>query len=255
MEQSTVGPTPERCPDPGPTADQNDSNPSVEKNPAEGHRKRLLERYLQNGISSLHQHEILELLLTFVIPRKDTKPIARALIAHHKTVGGVINTPIDELVTIDGVGERSAALFPLIHDLIGICLNERYEKQDMVSHRRDVEEYLRFYFGQRRQEYVAALFLDNANHIIRTEILAEGTVNQCAVYPRIIIEKALRHGAASIILAHNHPGGGINPSEADWLITERLITVGKLLEIPLLDHVIICHHTVVSLRELPRWPR
>jgi DNA repair protein RadC len=227
----------------------------TEKNPVHGHRKRLLERYQQNGLAALHDHEILELLLTFVLPRKDTKPIARTLIDRYKTIGGVINTPIEELSCVDGIGERSASMFLLIRDLIAHCLNEKYQKQDVISHRRDVEEYLRFYFGNRRDEYVAVLFLDNANHIIRTEIIAEGTVNQCAVYPRIVIEKALRNGATSIILAHNHPGGSVNASEADWLITERLFTVGKLLEIPLLDHVIICSHKVVSLRELPRWPR
>lgn len=233
---------------------ENGSDKSV-KNPSEGHRKRLLQRYQQNGISALHDHEILELLLTFVLPRKDTKPIARKLLDRYKSISGVINTPIEELSGIEGIGERSASMFLLIRDLIAHCLNEKYQKQSVISHRRDVEEYLRFYFGQRRDEYVAVLFLDNANHVIRTEIIAEGTVNQCAVYPRIVIEKALRNGATSMILAHNHPGGSVNASEADWLITERLFTVGKLLEIPLLDHIIICSHKVVSLREQSRWPR
>jgi DNA repair protein RadC len=231
------------------------SSVTPEKNPLEGHRKRLLERYQKNGIDSLLDHEILELLLTYVLPRKDTKPIARTLLQRYKTIGGVINTPPEELAGVEGLGARSSSMFLLIKDLISRCLNEKYLKQDVVSHRRDVEEYLRFSFGHRRDEYVAVLFLDNANHIIRTEIIAEGTVNQCAVYPRTVIDKALRSGAASMILAHNHPGGSACASEADWLITERLCTVGKLLEIPLLDHVIICSHKVVSLRELPRWPR
>lgn len=221
----------------------------------EGHRARLLNRFVNNGLSALHDHEILELLLTFVIPRKDTKPIARELIQKFKTIGSVINAPADELVKINGIGERTASLFPLIRDIMAHCLKERFEKQEAVSHRRDVEEYLRFYFGLRRDEFVAALFLDNGNHVLRTEIVAEGTVNQCALYPRSVIEKALRCGAASIILAHNHPGGGINPSEADWQITERIFTVGKLLEIPLLDHIIICSQKVVSLREMSRWPK
>jgi DNA repair protein RadC len=124
-----------------------------------------------------------------------------------------------------------------------------------MTHRQDVEEYLRFYFGQRRDEYVAALYLDSSNHILQTTIIAEGTVNQCAIYPRNIIAQALRCGAASIILTHNHPSGGLTPSEADWLITERMFTIGKMLEIPLLDHIIISHCRVSSLRDLPRWPK
>lgn len=245
-----------------PVSPQNDSQlPDAEKTEDlqslshEGHRARLLERFLLNGISSLHQHEILELLLTYAIQRRDTKPVAKALIAKYKTITAVINTPVDELKAIDGVGPRAASLFPLVKELIAYCLKEKYERQSVVTHRKDVEEYLRFCFGQRRDEYVAGLYLDNANHVIQTELIAEGTVNQCIVYPRTIIDKALRCGAASIILAHNHPGGGINPSESDWLMTDRLIAIGKLLDIPLLDHIIISQQKVVSLREMPRWPR
>ena len=225
------------------------------ENPTSGHRERLLQKFSSSGISALHPHEIIELLLTYSIPRRDTKPIARDLIKKFKSISGIINSSIEDLMSIGGIGYRSACLFPLLRDIMGYCLKEKYEKQEIISHRRDVEEYLRFYFGQLRDEYVAALFLDNTNHILRTDIIAEGTVNQCAVYPRTIVDRALRYGAASIILAHNHPGGSLAPSEADWLITERLFSVGKLLEIPLLDHIIISSQKVLSLREHSRWPK
>ena len=225
------------------------------QNTSAGHRLRLLERFSRSGISSLHPHEILELLLTYPIPRKDTKPIARKLLDHYKSISAVLNAPVEELMLIEGIGYRSACLFPLLREIIAYCLKEKYEKQEIISHRKDVEEYLRFFFGQRRDEYVAALFLDNANHVLKTDIISAGTVNQCAVYPRTIIERALRCSAASVILAHNHPGGGLTPSEPDWIITERLFAVGKLLEIPLLDHIIISRHKVISLRDLPRWPK
>ncbi|KMQ51892.1 DNA repair protein RadC [Chitinispirillum alkaliphilum] len=220
-----------------------------------GHRKRLLERYLKAGLSGFHDHEMVELLLTFVIPRKDTKPIARELLNRYGTISKIVNMPAADLAVVKGLGLRSAALLTLIRDVMAVCLQQRYQQQPVISHRRDVEEYFRFNFGHRREEYVAALFMDSSNHIIQTEILCEGTVNQCAVYPRTVMERAMKCGAASYILAHNHPGGGLNPSEADWLITERLFTVGKLLEIPLLDHLIISKTQVVSMRELARWPR
>lgn len=223
--------------------------------PHDGHRARLLDRFVNNGIGALHPHEIIELLLTFTIPRRDTKPVARNLLTKFRTVTSIINASPEELKAVEGIGDRSASLFALIKELIAYCLKEKYEHQSIISHRKDVEEYLRFCFGQRRDEYVACIFLDNANHVLQTDIISEGTVNQCAVYPRTIIDKALRCGAASMVLAHNHPGGGLNPSEADWLITERLISIGKLLDIPLMDHIIISPHKVVSLRELPRWPR
>lgn len=219
-----------------------------------GHRSRLRDRYRKSGIDALHPHEILELLLTYSIHRRDTKKIARTLLARFKTVSGVINAPVEALATVDGVGSGSAALFMLVRDLLAWCLKERFEQGNVISHRDDVDSYLRLYFGYRSDEYVAALFLDVANRVIQTEIIAEGTVNQCTLYPRTIFEKALRYRASSIILAHNHPGGTASASESDWSVTERMFSAGKLFDIPLLDHIIICSDTVVSLRELRRWP-
>jgi DNA repair protein RadC len=219
-----------------------------------GHRSRLLERYLKNGIESLHPHEVLELLLTFTISRRDTKTIAKQLLKRFSTISGVCNAPIDELQRVDGIGSKSTGLLRLIRDVFDICLKERFTRRDILSHRNDVEAYLRMTMGYRSDEYVEALFLDAGNHVITSETIAEGTVNQCAIYPRDIIEKALQYKAASFIIAHNHPGGTAAPSEGDWKVTERLFTAGKVLELPLLDHVIICSDRVVSLREMSRWP-
>ncbi len=219
-----------------------------------GHRFRLRERYLANGIDALHPVEVIELLLTYTIHRKDTKEIARRLIERFKSVNGVCNAPVEELQNINGVGRKSAALLVLVRDLIAYCLRERYERQTIIKHRTDVEAYLRINFGYRNDEYVAALFLDSANRIKQTDIIAEGTVNQCAVFPRTVMEKALRYGAASMIIAHNHPGGTPLPSEQDWELTDRIFSAGKLLCIPLVDHIIICQTKTVSLCEMPRWP-
>ena len=220
----------------------------------EGHRKRLRERFAESGIISLHLHEIVELLLTYAIPRRDTKPLARELVRRYRSLNALLNAPADELLKIEGLGGRSAEFFSFVREVAAYCLREKYQRKSMISHRRDAEEYLRFHFGMRRDEYVAVLFLGNRNQVIETEIIAEGTVNQCAVYPRIIMERALRYRAASIIVAHNHPGGGLSPSEADWVLTERLFEICGLLEIPLLDHLVISHEAVVSLKELSRWP-
>jgi DNA repair protein RadC len=224
------------------------------ENPNSGHRKRLLDRFEKNGLSALSDHEILELLLTYVLPHRDLKPIAKKLLAAFSTVSGVLSAPAADLMTIAGIGSRAAQLFSLFKAVMSYCLKEKYSRRSIMTHRGEVEEYLRFNFGLLRDEYVAALFLDNAQHVISTEIVSEGTVNQCAIYPREVVFRALKHHAASIILAHNHPGGGKTASEQDWAITQRLAQVGKLLDIPLLDHIIITGETTISLRELPRWP-
>jgi DNA repair protein RadC len=226
----------------------------MKENPNSGHRARLLKRFEESGISALADYEIIELLLSYAIPRRDTKPIAKKLIGSYKTLRGVINAHPDELKSVEGIGPRAALIFPLVKEILSYCLKEKYQRQEVMAHRRDVEEFLLFQFGLKHDEYVAALFLDSGNHVLTTDVISEGTVNQCAVYPRRIIGQAVRCGAASIIMAHNHPGGGKNPSEEDWQITERLFQIGKLMEIPLLDHILITGEEAFSWREHSRWP-
>ena len=220
-----------------------------------GHRKRLLNRFKHSGLNSLQDYEIVELILTFVISRKDTKPVAKDLLSHYKTISAILNADFKELEQFNGIGSKSALFLALIREVIAYCLCEKYEQKSLISHRKDVEEYLRFHFGLRKDEYIAVIFLDNGNRIITTEELSAGTVNQCVVYPRTVMEKALRYGSSSIIMAHNHPGGSSNISEADWNITEKIHTVGKILNIFLLDHILILNNKTISLRELQRWPK
>jgi DNA repair protein RadC len=220
-----------------------------------GHRSRLSSRYADSGLSSLQDYEIVELILTFAIPRKDTKPIAKELIRRHKSLSRLLHADRDQLSEVNGVGSRAALLLQLFRDVTSYCLQEKCEARPQVINHRDVEEYLRFTFGYRGDEFLVALFLDNGNNVIATEIMCEGTVNQCAVYPRAIVEKALRCKAASIIIAHNHPGGSMMPSEDDWRITERIAEIGWLLDMPLVDHVIVCSENAISLRSFARWPK
>lgn len=230
------------------------SAPPKEQISQSGHRERLLNRFVKAGAKGLHDYEIMELLLTFILPRKDTKSLAKKLLERYKTINGCIHAPLDQLEEFSGLGARSAAFFQLVREMFAYCLQERYQQKPIISHRGDVETYLRFYFGGKQTEYVAVLFLDTGNRVIESEILFEGTVNQCAVYPRDIVLRGLRLRAASFILAHNHPGGTQHASEPDWLLTERLITIGRLLDMPLIDHIIISQDTAISLRESSRWP-
>lgn len=222
--------------------------------PFEGHRKRLRGRFRDGGISALHSHEIVELLLTYVLPRRDTKPAARELVRKYRSLNAVLNASPEELMAVEGIGVRSAELFALIREVNVLCLKERYQRGSLIAHRRDAEEYLRMRFGFRSDEYFAAIFLGNRHRVIETEVIAEGTVNQCAVFPRVIVEKALRHHASSILVAHNHPGGGMTASEQDWRLTEELFKACEVLNIGLLDHLVIAQEKVLSLRDLPRWP-
>jgi DNA repair protein RadC len=219
-----------------------------------GHRGRLLEKYAERGLSAFSNYEVLEFLLTFALPRIDTKPIAKDLLRKYGTVSAVINAPIDELCEIKGLGQRSAALLTLVKDVMAYCLKEGIIDKPIITRRSDVEDYLRSYLRERRDECVAALYLDNGNRVLGVETIAEGTVNRCVIFPRKVMEGAMKHSAASFILVHNHPGGTAAASEEDWKTTERIFNAGKQIDIPMLDHIIISKDKAVSLREFKRWP-
>ncbi len=223
------------------------------EHPGSGHRARLLDRFCQGGLQSLSNYEIIELLLSCVISRKDLKPIAKALLTQYKTVSAVLSATQGELEKCAGIGPRAASLLVFIRESMAYCLAERVTENSVVTHRNDVEAYLKFHLGNRSDEFVAALFLDNANRIKKVAILEEGTVNQCAVFPRKVIEEALCYKASGFILAHNHPGGAKTASEADWQITRKLYAIGSLMDLRLLDHIIITRNETISLREDPRW--
>jgi len=219
-----------------------------------GHRGRLLEKYVERGLSAFSDYEVLEFLLTFALSRIDTKPIAKELLRKYGTVSAAISAPIDELCEVKGVGQRSAVLLTLVKDIIAYTLKEGIVEKPIIIRRNDVENYLRSKLGERRDECVVALYLDNANRVLGDEVVADGTVNRCVVFPRKVMEGAMKHSAASFILVHNHPGGTAAASEEDWKTTERLYEAGRQIDIPMLDHIIISKDKAISLREFKRWP-
>ncbi len=222
---------------------------------AKGHRQRLLERYHKNGLSGLHDYEVVELLLSLLIPRKDTKPLAKELLAKYGSITALLAAPERELQEFNGLGEVIVTKLKFLRSMASFCLQEQFLEKEFIRSQQDVEHYLRFHFSHLRNEYAVALFLDNQNRVMRAEIIAEGTVDHCTVYPRRIFDAAFQCEAASVLLAHNHPGGSTEVSSADWAITERIHNAGRLLDIALVDHVIITDSGLVSLRAKPRWKK
>jgi DNA repair protein RadC len=218
-----------------------------------GHRNRLRERFNQSP-DSLADYELLELLLGYAISRRDTKPLAKGLLHHFKSLRGVVHAPREQLEHCSGIGPYSTTLLKLLRQINCRILQQQSQHQHIMHNRAAVERYLQFEIGQRQMEYVALLFLNTAHAVLRSTIIAKGTVNQCTVYPRNVFKEALREGAAAVILAHNHPGGTTRVSQADWHLTKRIYHAGQLLDLPLLDHIIVTDTRSISLRELPEWP-
>lgn len=204
----------------------------------QGHRARLRKKFLSGGLAALHDYEALEMLLTFVIPRRDVKPIAKALLLHFKELHAVFDASPEELQKIKGVGENAAVLFVFLRELCNGYLESKAFETDFVHTPASVIDYARMKVGGEHNEYFMVLYLNTKNHVIDYDC-QEGTINRAAVYPRNILRRSLELHAAGVILVHNHPSGLCEPSPADCRLTDSIKKAVETVEIKLLDHIIV----------------
>ncbi|MFY9554129.1 MAG: DNA repair protein RadC [Blastocatellia bacterium] len=213
------------------------------------HRKRLRERFLKAGAEALHDYELLELLLTYAIPRVNVKPAAKALMKRFGTLNGVLDAGQPELEKVAGVGATSAILIRLIKELFAAYLEERMEGKDVLSSPGAVVDFARMKLAGLPHEAFMVIYLNVKNRVIEHEVLHEGTVDRAVVYPRRIIEGALTHKAAGLILSHNHPSGDPEPSQEDKRLTRSVIEAARTIEIRVLDHIIVGKNGYFSFQE------
>lgn len=216
-----------------------------------GHRERLREKYARSGYCSLHDYEQLELILTYIIPRKDVKPIAKEMIERFGSLDEIIKTPMKKLEEIRGLGEKAALFFNIIGDIAKISFEERAKREDVttISGTEDLLKYLRNDIGYSKIEEFKVIFLNNSNNLIEVESISRGTIDKSPVYPREVVEKVIYYKAKSIILYHNHPSGSLKPSRADIEITLKLRKILKILDIRILDHIILTRDSHYSFLE------
>jgi DNA repair protein RadC len=214
-----------------------------------GHRKRLLAKFATAGIEALHDYEALELLLTFVIRRQDVKRQAKALLEKFGSVKGIMDAESDDLRTVPGIGDRSAILFKLIKEIASLYLKQKAMEKKQVSCTTELLDFCRTKMGGKKDEEFCVIYLDAQNQIIEFETVQKGIVNQAVVYPRQVLESALKKKATAIILAHNHPSGHVRPSDADIRLTKTIQETAKVLDILVHDHIIIGEDRFFSFRE------
>lgn len=213
-----------------------------------GHRARLRKRLMEGGDEALADHEILEYLLATAIPRRDTKPLARSLLARFGGLAGVFNAQPQALSQHPGMGETSAAALRIVALATRRFARTQASAQPVLASWHALLSYLTIDMAHLTVERVRALYLDSKNRLIRDEHLGDGSLDEAAIHPREIIRRALDLGAASLILVHNHPSGNPEPSPADIHVTKRVAEAGHLLGIEVHDHVIIGREGYISLR-------
>ncbi len=214
-----------------------------------GHRQRLKNRFLKQGLSDFEDHNVLELLLFFSIPQGDTNETAHRLLKEFKTLSNVFDADIGDIIKVSGVGEHTASLIKLIPELLSKYHNDKTKDIKLINSTKSAGEFFLPKFYGKKNEEVHVLALDDKRKIINYEKLFEGTVNASQITIRKVIQFALTANATGIIIAHNHPTGVALPSGNDVNVTKKLISALELMSIQLLDHIIVADDDFVSLAD------
>jgi DNA repair protein RadC len=213
------------------------------------HRNRLRKRFRKTDGNGLHEYELLELLLTYAIPRIDVKPIAKRLLERFGGLSGVLDADQGEIEAVDGIGPISATLIRVVRVVCVSCSSQRMRNKNILSSPETVLDFSRLKLTGLSNEALMAIYVNVKNEVIDYEIINEGTVDNVVIYPRRIIEGALRYHASGLIIVHNHPSGNPEPSEEDRVLTGSLSEISRTLDIRLLDHIIVGRDGHFSFRE------
>jgi DNA repair protein RadC len=214
-----------------------------------GHRGRLRDRLLKDGARSMPDYELLELLLTFAIPRRDVKPLAKRLLARFGSFKKVLDAPLNDLSGVEGVGAATAAYMRAVRSSVERYMETSARESDALTSPEAVIAYCRASLDGLKHEVFDVIYLNTRNRVLTRDRISEGTVNETAVYPRRVVQGALAHHAAAIIIVHNHPSGDPSPSLEDKALTRRLVAAAGLVDIPVLDHIIVGDGRHFSFRE------
>ena len=215
---------------------------------AKKHRSRMRTRLLTAGPDSLADHELLEMVLFLALPRRDTKPIARALLGRFGSFAAAISAPDTELRRVDGMGEAGSAALKTIQAASLRLVRAEVAQQPVLDKWDRLMDYLNAAMARDRVEQFRVLFLDSRNRLLADEAQSRGTVNHTPVYPREVVRRALELHATALILVHNHPSGDPTPSAEDVAMTHQVRDAAAALSLVLHDHVVVGNGRWVSLR-------
>ena len=212
-----------------------------------GHRERIRERLRTAGLDAFSDHEVLELLLTFAIPRQDTNSLAHELINTFGSLSAVLDAHESELLRVKGVGPHAALLLAMMPRLMQRYQLSSLGERPVITKLEEAKNYCAPLFVGAGEEQIYLICLDQAGHVLHRTLLHTGTVDQVMLHPRTVVETALRHHAHAVILAHNHPSGTAQPSQADLDVTKRIGTALYMIGIRLADHLIFAGTGVFSI--------
>lgn len=215
-----------------------------------GHRGRLREKFQRSGLDGMLEYEVVELLLTLAIPRSDVKQAAKELVRRFGDLRGILDGPSDELRSVGGIGRVAPVALQIVRATAVRYLEQGAARQDLTLAREAIADAWRMRIGALRNEVFEVALLDSGGRLLRDGIqrLTEGTIDRASVYPRRVVELALKRGAAALILAHNHPNGSVQPSEMDRLLTRSIALAAEAVNLRVVDHLIVSPDEAFSFR-------
>lgn len=213
-----------------------------------GHRERIREKFASAGLDSFLDHETLELLLTYAVARKDTKPIAWALLKKFGSLAAVLDADPAQLTNVPGVGQNTARFLKLIRAVFKKYSFDEVKERVTIRTPQQVLDYCKASLAGRKEECLEVIYLSVRNTVMSTQVVASGLIDRVAVSPRKIVECALAAKASAIILVHHHPSGDATPSQEDINLTQSVIRAAELFGISVHDHIIIGKGAHYSLK-------
>ncbi|MBR2783910.1 MAG: DNA repair protein RadC [Firmicutes bacterium] len=218
-------------------------------NPHQGHRERLKQRCLEEGLDSFSDHQVLELLLFYSLPYQDTNGLAHRLLDAFGSFSAVLNADYSELLRVDGVGPNTAVLLSLMPDLLRRFQLDQFGPRPDLSTLERAGEFCCGLFLDKSYEAFYLICLDLNGNLNKAALLSEGSISNVPVYPRLAVETALRHRAAAVILTHNHPGGTLRPSHDDLTLTDAVTRALSTISVDVLDHIIVARGKYYSMAQ------
>jgi DNA repair protein RadC len=221
----------------------------MQKKHYHGHRQRVRDRFLQQGLEGFQDYEALELLLLFVTRQQDMKPVAKALIERFGSFKNVLDATAEDLQSVEGVGLAAVTLIHFVKGAAARYLQQTSQARFSPDSPETLIQYCMLSMGAEPNEKFRVICLDSNFAIVGEKDVTEGTVNQATVYARRVMEIALEAKASTLVFVHNHPDGSVTPSEFDKTFTRRLVLAAKTMDVAVYDHIVVSRDTYFSFRE------
>jgi len=215
----------------------------------DGHRQRMKERCKREGMENFQEHEVLEFLLFYAIPYRDTNDLAHQLLKRFGNLAGVFGASYEDLLTVSGMGPNAAMLLSAIRQITRYYEKVLWQPKEPLLDTMSMAAYLKPLFIGAEKEMFYLLCLNAQNQVIHVVKLAEGSLSEVVVYPAQVVKEALLHKSRSVVLAHNHPGNSLRPTSSDLSLTKTLVDALRMVSIRVLDHIVIAGDQYVSFVE------